>query len=71
MSPEDFPRPASEAASRPEVIHRRWLLAKRADDGRPLLVPEDRIVRPGRFATRPRRSTSAQTDRAGGTPALT
>jgi hypothetical protein len=71
MSPEEFERPSSQTAPRPEVIHRRWLLSKRADDGRPLLVREDRVVHPSGFAARGMRSTSTQTEHAGGTPALT
>ncbi|MGZ4168193.1 MAG: hypothetical protein ACXVRW_07270 [Solirubrobacteraceae bacterium] len=68
---EHFERPSSQAELPTEVIHRRWVLSKRADDGRPLLVREDRVVHPSGFGTRPRRSTSAEADRAGGTPALT
>jgi hypothetical protein len=71
MSPEAFSRPSSQAASRPEVIHRRWVLSRRADDGRALLVREDRVVHPNDFVARPRRSTSTQSERVGGTPALT
>jgi len=71
MAPEKFSRPSPEAAPLAEVIHRRWLLSKRADDGRPLLVREDRVVHPGGFVARPRRSSSAETERAGSAPALT
>lgn len=71
MSPEEFERPSSGVAPRPEVVHRRWVLSKRADDGRPMLVREDRVVHPGGFKARPRRSTSTQSERTGGTPALT
>jgi hypothetical protein len=71
MSPEEFSRPSSQAASRPEVVHRRWVLSKRADDGRALLVREDRVVHPNGFVARPRQSTPTQTERVSGTPALT
>jgi hypothetical protein len=52
------------------VIHRRWVLSKRPDDGRPLLIREDRVLHPGGFAPRPRRAPSAETERVGGAPAL-
>jgi hypothetical protein len=71
MSRQDVETPSFRAASSSEVIHRRWVLSKRADDGRPLLIREDRVVHPGGFAARPRRSPSAETGRAGGTAALT
>jgi len=70
MSFEDFDRPVSQAPDT-EVIHRRWLLFKRADDGRPLLVREDKVPYPTAFAARPRRTVgpdTANTDT--GSPAL-
>jgi hypothetical protein len=71
MSFEDFDRASSQAPDT-EVIHRRWLLSKRADDGRPLLVREDKVIHPGDFAARPRRVGAAETvDSGTGTPALT
>ena len=44
MTREEFSRPSSEATPLADVVHRRWLLSKRVDDGRPLLVREDRVV---------------------------
>jgi hypothetical protein len=67
MTPEEFSRPSSEAAPFADVVHRRWLLSKRPDDGRPLLVREDRVVHPSGFGPRPRRS-DAEAERAGDTP---
>jgi hypothetical protein len=58
MSLEDLDRPLPDAASASDVIHRRWLLSKRAEDGRPLLVREDRVVYPSGFATRQGGSTA-------------
>ncbi len=52
MSLEDLDRPLPDAASAPDVVHRRWLLSKRAEDGRPLLVREDRVVHPNGFTKR-------------------
>jgi hypothetical protein len=57
MSFEDFDRPSSQAPDA-EVIHRRWLLSARADDGRPLLIREDKVIHPGGFAKRPRRDAA-------------
>lgn len=72
MSHDDVDRRVSGAVPETEVIHRRWLLSKRAEDGRPLLVREDRVVHPRGFAPRARRITAPQvTDTTGGTPALT
>ena len=71
MSLDDVDRPLSGAVSATEVIHRRWVLSKRAEDGRPLLVREDRIVHPTGFATRTRRSTATEAaEAASGAPAL-
>ncbi len=71
MSLEDFDRPSSPAPDT-EVIHRRWLLSKRAADGRPLLVREDKVIHPSSLATRPRRVAAPETaDSTTGTPALT
>jgi hypothetical protein len=71
MTHEELSKPSSEAAPLAEMVHRRWLLSKRADDGRPLLVREDRVIHPNGFVSRPRRSSAADTERAGGAPALT
>jgi hypothetical protein len=71
MTREELSRPSSEAARLAEVVHRRWLLSKRADDGRPLLVREDRVIHPNGFVDRPRRTSAAEGERAGGAPALT
>jgi hypothetical protein len=68
MSLDDVDRPLSGAVPATEVIHRRWVLSKRAEDGRPLLVREDRIVHPNDFGTRAPRSPAAEA--ASGTPAL-
>lgn len=71
MSFEDFDRPPSQTPGT-EVIHRRWLLSKRVDDGRPLLVREDKVIHPSGLATRPRRVAAPETaDSTTGTPALT
>ena len=58
MTREEFSRPSSEAAPLADVVHRRWLLSKRVDDGRPLLVREDRVVNPSGCVGRPRRSAA-------------
>jgi hypothetical protein len=68
MSLDDADRPLSGAVPATEVVHRRWVLSKRVEDGRPLLVREDRIVHPNDFGTRAGRSTAAEA--AAGTPAL-
>ena len=68
MSLDDVDRPLSGAVPATEVVHRRWVLSKRAEDGRPLLVREDRIVHPKDFGARALRSTA--TEAASGTPAL-
>jgi hypothetical protein len=71
MSLEDLGRPLSQAVSSPDVIHRRWLLSKRAEDGRPMLVREDRVVRPNGFPTRERRLMATEaTEMPRSTPAL-
>ena len=71
MSFEDFDRPPSQPPGT-DVIHRRWLLSKRVDDGRPLLVREDKVIHPSGFVTRPRRVAAPETaDSSTGTPALT
>ncbi|HEX3976115.1 MAG TPA: hypothetical protein VHW96_07600 [Solirubrobacteraceae bacterium] len=54
-----------------EVIHRRWLLSKRADDGRPLIVRQDKVVHPSGFASRGQRMTATQAADTTSTPALT
>jgi hypothetical protein len=42
------------------------------DDGRPLLVREDKVIHPSGFVTRPRRVTAPEAaDSSTGTPALT
>lgn len=70
MSVDDVDRPLPGAVPSTEVIHRRWVLSKRAD-GRPLLVREDRIVHPNDFGTQARRSTASEaSEAASGTPAL-
>ena len=72
MSLDDVDRSPPGAMPETEVIHRRWVLSKRPDDGRPLLVREDRVVDPSGFALRGRRMTGTQTaDTTSGTPALT
>jgi hypothetical protein len=72
MSRDDVDRPSAGATPKTEVVHRRWLLSKRAEDGRPLLVREDELVHPSSFASRGRRITAAQAaDAPSGTPALT
>jgi hypothetical protein len=60
MSLEDLDRSLPDAASASDVIHRRWLLSKRAEDGRPLLVREDRVVYPTGFTTRQGGSTAME-----------
>jgi hypothetical protein len=71
MRLDDGDRTGSGIAPELEVVHRRWLLSKRADDGRPLLVREDRVVHPSGFGPRERRTTAAQAaDSTSGTPAL-
>jgi hypothetical protein len=72
MSLDDVDRPLSGAVPMTEVVHRRWVLSKRADDGRPLLVREDRAVHPSGFTSQPPRTTATQAAGArSGTPALT
>jgi hypothetical protein len=72
MSRDDVDRPSAGAMPKTEVVHRRWLLSKRAEDGRPLLVREDKVVHPTSFSSRGRRANAAQAaDTASGTPALT
>ena len=72
MSLDDVDRPLSGTMPETEVVHRRWLLSKRADDGRPLIVREDKVIYPTGFAARARRPTTPQSaDNTGGTPALT
>ncbi len=70
MSLDDADRSLSGAVSATDVIHRRWVLSKRADDGRPLLVREDRIVHPNDFALRAPGPTAADAAEATSTPAL-
>jgi hypothetical protein len=71
MSLEDLDRPLSQAASPPDVVHRRWLLSKRAEDGRPLIVREDRVIEPNGFLTRERRSLANEArEMPSSTPAL-
>lgn len=72
MTVEHVDRPTPGAAPVPDVVHRRWLLSKRADDGRPLLVREDKVVHPSGFGLRPPRAGMTQTAQtAGGSPART
>ncbi len=72
MSLDEVDRPLSGAVPETEVVHRRWLLSKRAEDGRPLLVREDRVIHPTGFASRARRETATQAaDTSSGSPALT
>jgi hypothetical protein len=72
MSLDDVDRPLPGAVPVTELIHRRWVLSKRAEDGRPLLVREDRVVHPSGFTPRARRTTATQaTGTTSGTPALT
>lgn len=72
MSLDDVDRSLPGAMPETEVIHRRWVLSKRVDDGRPLLVREDRVVYPTGFVSRGRRMTGTQAvDTPSGTPALT
>ena len=61
MSFEDSDRSPSAPAPSADVIHRRWVLSKRAADGRPQLVREDRVVHPSGFTTRGRRPSAAET----------
>ena len=71
MSLDDVDRPLTGPMPATDAVHRRWVLSKRADDGRPLLVREDRIVHPTGFAARSRRAEATQASEAGsGTPAL-
>jgi hypothetical protein len=72
MSLDDVDRPLSGAVPETEVIHRRWLLSKRPDDGRPMLVREDKVIHPTSFASRARRPSATQAaDTTSGTPAFT
>ena len=71
MSLDDVDRPLSGAVPVTEVVHRRWVLSTRVDDGRPLLLREDKVVHPN-GVTRARRTTVTQAgDTPSGTPALT
>jgi hypothetical protein len=71
MSLDDVDRTASGNAPELEVVHRRWLLSKRAD-GRPLLVRDDEVGDPSGLASRGRRRTATNAaDSTSGTPALT
>jgi hypothetical protein len=72
MSHDDVDRLVSGAMPETEVVHRRWLLSKRAEDGRPLLVREDKVVYPSGFGTRARHTPATKSaDTTSGTPALT
>jgi hypothetical protein len=71
MSVDDVDRPLSGTVPEMEVVHRRWLLSKRVEDGRPLLVREDRVVHPSAFASRPRMTANQAADTTSGTPVLT
>jgi hypothetical protein len=71
MSLDNVDRPSVGAVPVTEVIHRRWVLSKRADDGRPLLVREDKVVHPSGFARARRTTVTQATDTPSGTPALT
>jgi hypothetical protein len=68
MSLDDADRSLPGSVPATDAIHRRWVLSKRADDGRPLLVREDRIVHPNDFGTRS--LTAAEAAEATSTPAL-
>ncbi|MFZ1996838.1 MAG: hypothetical protein WAU75_22175 [Solirubrobacteraceae bacterium] len=70
MSLDDVDRPSAGAVPVTEVIHRRWVLSKRADDGRPLLIREDKVVHPSGFARARRTTVTRATDTSSGTPAL-
>ena len=71
MSLDDVDRPLPGAMPARDSVHRRWVLSKRADDGRPLLVREDRIVHPNGFAARTMRSEAAEAAEVdSGAPAL-
>ena len=72
MSHDDVDRSVFRAGLETEVVHRRWVLSKRADDGRPLIVREDRVVHPSGFGTRARHTPATKSaDTSSGTPALT
>ena len=72
MSLDDVDRPLSGAVPQTEVVHRRWLLSKRAEDGRPLIVREDKVVYPTAVTPRGRRPAAMHAaDTPSGTPALT
>jgi hypothetical protein len=71
MSVDDVERPVSGVVPEAKVVHRRWLLSKRVDDGRPLIVREDRVVHPSGFAPRARTNAANAADAKSGTPALT
>jgi hypothetical protein len=72
MSLDHVNGPLSGAMAQTQVVHRRWVLSKRVDDGRPLLVREDRVVHPTGFVSRTRHTAAAQVaDAPSGTPALT
>jgi hypothetical protein len=72
MRLDDVGRPLPGAVPETEVVHRRWLLSKRADDGRPLIVREDKVGYPTGFASRGRRAAATPAaDKPSGTPALT
>ena len=71
MSLDDVERPVSGVVPETEVVHRRWLLSKRVDDGRPLIVREDRVVHPSGFAPRQRWTNATKAETTSGTPALT
>ncbi|HEY1714340.1 MAG TPA: hypothetical protein VGG07_15655 [Solirubrobacteraceae bacterium] len=70
MRLDDADRPLPGATPATESVHRRWVLSKRADDGRPLLVREDRIVHPNAFAARTLRSEAGEAELDSGAPAL-
>jgi hypothetical protein len=71
MSLDDVNRPLSGTVPEMEVVHRRWLLSKRVEDGRPLLVRENRVVHPSGFAPRAHTTATRAADTTSGTPALT
>jgi hypothetical protein len=70
MSLDDADRTLPGAVPVTDAIHRRWVLSKRADDGRPLLVREDRVVHPNDFGTRAQSLRAAEAVEAASTPAL-
>jgi hypothetical protein len=72
MSVNDVDRPPTGVMPAAEVVHRRWVLSKRAQDGRPTLVRDERVARRSGFASRAPRPTAAKAaETTRGAPALT